>query len=207
MRPAMLVVLASLCAIPLSLAGAQRNCRTGIPCGNTCISANRTCRVGTIPSAPTGAPTTQPVPGAPPPVPAAGLPQGAPESPTSAPTSAALIVPGVPGYVALDSTELIEVQAARLRALERRFGGDSRQSRGDANTPRPDSTGRDGSPRANAADQRDTSLPWVGSNRGKVYYRNGCRAGSELSPANRIYFASEEAAQAAGYRRSTSSGC
>ena len=27
-------------------AEAQRNCRKGIPCGNTCISATKVCRIG-----------------------------------------------------------------------------------------------------------------------------------------------------------------
>lgn len=30
-----------------SPASAQRQCKKGIPCGNSCIAANRTCRVGT----------------------------------------------------------------------------------------------------------------------------------------------------------------
>jgi hypothetical protein len=39
-------------------AAGQKNCRKGIPCGNTCIAANKVCRIGT-PSAP---PATQPAP-------------------------------------------------------------------------------------------------------------------------------------------------
>lgn len=33
-----------------------QNCRKGIPCGNTCISASKICRVGRAPSAPVVAP-------------------------------------------------------------------------------------------------------------------------------------------------------
>ena len=31
--------------LPLATAEAQKNCRKGIPCGNTCIAANKTCRI------------------------------------------------------------------------------------------------------------------------------------------------------------------
>lgn len=42
-----------LLAAPLE---AQRNCRRGIPCGNSCISASKTCRIGSPPPASTSAP-------------------------------------------------------------------------------------------------------------------------------------------------------
>jgi hypothetical protein len=51
------------------------------------------------------------------------------------------------------------------------------------------------------------SMPWVGSSRGRTYYRRGCRGASGLTPANRIYFRSEEEAQKAGYRRSAQADC
>jgi hypothetical protein len=31
---------------------AQKNCKKGIPCGNTCIAANKVCRIGAISPAP-----------------------------------------------------------------------------------------------------------------------------------------------------------
>ena len=46
-----LFCLLLLAAAP-SIAQAQKNCKKGIPCGNSCIAANKTCRVGT--------PSTQP---------------------------------------------------------------------------------------------------------------------------------------------------
>ena len=55
--------------------------------------------------------------------------------------------------------------------------------------------------------ETESEAPWVASSRGSTYYRNGCTAGNRLSPANRIYFASEEEAQRVGYRRSRSRGC
>lgn len=33
-----------------SSAAAQRRCTKGIPCGNTCIAATKTCRIGTTPA-------------------------------------------------------------------------------------------------------------------------------------------------------------
>jgi deoxyribonuclease-1 len=42
----LIIVAASILALASS-AGAQRNCKKGIPCGGTCISATKTCRVGT----------------------------------------------------------------------------------------------------------------------------------------------------------------
>ena len=52
-----------------------------------------------------------------------------------------------------------------------------------------------------------TSGPWVASRRGSTYYRNGCSGGNSLAAQNRIYFRTEEEAQAAGYRRSSQRGC
>jgi hypothetical protein len=51
------------------------------------------------------------------------------------------------------------------------------------------------------------TMAWVASSRGHTYYRSGCSTANRLSPANRIYFHTEEEAQRAGYRRSTSRGC
>ena len=124
MRRALFTCL-GLTLLVLSNAEGQNNCRKGIPCGNTCIAANKVCRIGT-PSTPA---TTPPLP-------------------TAAPT------------------------------------------RSDSNTVGPTN---------NAA--------WVASSRGRTYYRRGCRTANRLSPANLIYFRTEEEAQQAGYRRSTSRGC
>ena len=42
-----LILAVLFLALPLSAAEAQKRCKKGIPCGNTCISATRTCRIGT----------------------------------------------------------------------------------------------------------------------------------------------------------------
>jgi len=116
-----LLTLLGLSLLLASNAEGQKNCRKGIPCGNTCIAANKVCHVGT-PSTP---PTTSTVP------------------------------------ARSDSTAVVPK------------GG----------------------------------MAWVASSRGHTYYRRGCSTANRLSPANLIYFQSEEEAQRAGYRRSRSRGC
>jgi hypothetical protein len=48
---------------------------------------------------------------------------------------------------------------------------------------------------------------WVASSRGHTYYRRGRSTAQRLAAANLVYFPTEEDAQQAGYRRSTSRGC
>jgi len=57
------VLLAILATVVCSeVAAAQRNCKKGIPCGNSCIAANRTCRAGPPPKATPPAEPTKPTP-------------------------------------------------------------------------------------------------------------------------------------------------
>lgn len=46
-----------LLMIATSVAGAQPNCKKGKPCGNSCIAANRTCRVASSPPSPRPVPS------------------------------------------------------------------------------------------------------------------------------------------------------
>jgi hypothetical protein len=112
-----LFTVLGLSLLIVSNAEGQKNCHKGIPCGNTCIAANKVCHIGT---------------------------------PSTPPTAS-----------------------------------------------RDDST---------AVAQKD-SMAWVASSRGHTYYRRGCTTAKRLSPANLIYFRSEQEAQRAGYHRSTSRGC
>jgi hypothetical protein len=48
-----LLLTIGLSAGPLA---AQRKCTKGIPCGNTCIAANKVCRIGTTTARPASAP-------------------------------------------------------------------------------------------------------------------------------------------------------
>ncbi len=56
MRTAIVAALAGI-ALLAAPADAQRRCTKGIPCGNSCIAANKVCRIGTSP-----APREQPAP-------------------------------------------------------------------------------------------------------------------------------------------------
>jgi hypothetical protein len=51
---ALRLVLATTSILLLSAnaAAAQKNCTKGIPCGNSCISASKVCRIGAAPAAP-----------------------------------------------------------------------------------------------------------------------------------------------------------
>lgn len=123
MWPGFVAIVAALFLAPP--AEAQKQCRKGIPCGNTCIAATKTCRVGSGEATPA----------------------------TTASPRAETAVP----------------------------------------TPAPDTV--------------SVPAPWIASSRGSTYYRNGCTGARRLSPANRIFFATEEEAQRAGYRRSRTEGC
>lgn len=101
-----------------SVAEAQKNCSKGKPCGNTCISRDKVCRVGTPSPTPASAPTAQPL--------------------------------------------------ATAAVADAQF---------------------------------------VASSRGKVYYLIGCSGAKKLSPANLIYFKTEQQAKDKGYRRSATKGC
>lgn len=55
-----LFTLFTLFLLP-QIGAAQPNCRKGIPCGNSCISASKVCRIGSPnPAAPTTSPPTTP---------------------------------------------------------------------------------------------------------------------------------------------------
>lgn len=65
-------------------------------------------------------------------------------------------------------------------------------------------------PRGTAASEPATaSAPesWVASRVGTVYYRGDCRAVTRIAEANRVVFATESEAEAAGFRRSSAPGC
>ena len=120
MRYALFTCL-GLSLLAVSNAEGQKNCRKGIPCGNTCIAVNKVCRIGTPSARPTATPT---------------------------PTAS-------------DSTVVAQKE----------------------------------------------STAWVASSGGHTYYRRGCGTANRLSQPNLIYFRTEQEAQRAGYRRSTSRGC
>ena len=54
---------AGLLLLGAGTAEAQKNCRKGIPCGNSCISASKTCRIGTSAPRPSVSATAPAQPG------------------------------------------------------------------------------------------------------------------------------------------------
>lgn len=62
-------------------------------------------------------------------------------------------------------------------------------------------------PAARQVQPPTTTGAFVASSRGTVYYPSACSAAKDLAAANRIYFKSEQEAQAAGYRRTTNRAC
>ena len=74
-------------------------------------------------------------------------------------------------------------------------------------TTGPDDDGPAGAVAPAAVVAPAAAAQFVGSSRGQLYYLAGCNAARRLSPANLVTFASEQAAQQAGYRRSTAQGC
>lgn len=60
MRSSLTVAIVVAVALAPEQASAQRNCTRGIPCGNTCIAAGLTCRVGTTPPPPPPKPAAAP---------------------------------------------------------------------------------------------------------------------------------------------------
>lgn len=117
------LLLAIAVAAPISTASAQKRCRKGIPCGNSCISANKICRI-------------------------AGPSASRPAPPLSV----------------TQQTRTSDTAVAGRAA-------------------------------------------WVGSSLGTTYYKSGCLGARRLSPANLIYFKTEEEARRAGYRHSQQRGC
>lgn len=54
------LVVAAALAVIVPIADAQKNCRKGIPCGNSCISPTKTCHINSAPP-PAANPSTAPV--------------------------------------------------------------------------------------------------------------------------------------------------
>jgi hypothetical protein len=54
---------------------------------------------------------------------------------------------------------------------------------------------------------RDTTAAWVASNRGTMYYRNGCPDAKRIPALSRLYFRTEQDAQKGGFKRSRSRDC
>lgn len=190
------LLLASI-SVPGSLA-AQPNCRKGIPCGNSCIAANKTCRIGSS-STPR---TTAPVPAG-----SALLGATPPDSDVQWVGSVADRVYFVATCsAALDLAPANRVDfASQADAVKLGF--------------RPSRVPGCGAPAAGRVAE-DASLeppdasvnPWVAEITpvgARLYFRNSsdCVEASVIPTANRRYFKDTVQAEAAGYKRSPRAKC
>jgi hypothetical protein len=167
---------------------AQRNCVTGIPCGNSCISRTKTCRIGTPAPTPTKAPPA--------------TPQKSVAPARSAPPSsvAATMVDSGPGSVGArllfleDSLRVMSWVAAAIAAhseTERRvFIQETMRSLAPLDTA-----------------YNPNLAPYVGDVARKVYYRRGCALAVRIREQDRVSFPTNQAASVAGYARSDAVGC
>lgn len=73
------MVLSALAQVVPTTSGAAQNCKRGIPCGRSCISASKVCRIGT----PTPEPAAAPPPATPRPFVAGPSALTAPEAPAA----------------------------------------------------------------------------------------------------------------------------
>lgn len=137
-------------AIPATDAAAAPNCRKGIPCGNSCIAANRTCRKGSPSTAPAARPSQPKA------TPSPASPRSTPPASSAAAQKSAAATPGAP---------------------------------------------------PGKQDSKKGAEQWPASKADRVYFRAGCPASLDIAPTNRQVFASEQAAKAAGFRRSSAPGC
>lgn len=205
----LLSVLLGLVLLLTASVDAQRRrprCTKGIPCGNTCIAATKTCRIGT---------TADPSPAPPP-------PSVQPALATSAAVAGAEAGEAIVGSVAdkiyfragcsaaRDLSPSNRVTFATVEAAERLGFRASQVAEclvqrrampaAIAETPAP--------PNAEPSASVDsTSWPWVGSRLMAEVWpnRRDCRIALVIGEQDRVHFRTLEAASAAGYRKG--SGC
>jgi hypothetical protein len=196
-------------------AGAQPNCRKGIPCGNSCIAANKVCRIGPG-SARDAAPNVSPD-GAAQPLGFASVSALADRSNPRLPW--VVRASGGPYYRngCAGAARVPPAQRLYFRTEDevRRIGfaaATDRENACDAKARAWHQASVDSARASQVLSPRvPTEVPpdsaWVGSVADGVYFRRSCATAQDLAPSNRKYFRSEAAAVAEGYRRSRTSGC
>lgn len=181
----------------------QPRCRKGIPCGNSCISASKTCRIDGSTSTPSRPPSVQSLLD--------------PTSGARAPDSSQYVVGSkrtrlfVPWGCAF---------GARIPPDERIVLASAAVAKAVNYLPAPDSVCRqqgavpevatlrrevDSLRRALEASGASDKKAWAAHPEGFYYYRSTCRAAQELP--GRIYFATEQEARASGRTPSQVPGC
>jgi len=208
MKTAILVPLLALIASSTT-ADAQRRCTKGIPCGNSCIAANKTCRIG----------------------PPTDRPPATKEKEASPSTLAAPVTPPPPvnsdsrlpwvgdthfnvyyangctggervasWYKTYSKTEGELRKRGFRRATQAEEACDSAGIR--LHAVKLASALEEG---AGYSVRIDTNF--VGSVADKIFFRRTCTAAQDVATSNRVMFVSERDATAAGYRRSRVQGC
>lgn len=181
MRQILTTIIASLsCRAALAVDAAE--CRKGIRCGNSCIAANRTCHVGAPapvqPSTATSAPS-----------PRGTAPAGSREDPSAA------------------------ALATRARLAAEAQADPRGQLRADKPPPAAATVAGNQPSAAELATRARLSAAaadpglLIASEADKIYFRSDCSAAADIAPENRRWFPHEDAAQTAGFRRSSVPGC
>ena len=197
---------------------AQPRCTKGIPCGNSCIAANKVCRTGPGSATRGGEPTTAPNVEA---VAAGALGLGnfsalADRSNPRLPwvvsrAGGTYYRNGCGGGARIPPKERLyfrtEGEVQRIGFARATDSQDACDAKALAwHRALIDSAA---SPVATSVERVESAADssWVASVADGVYFRRGCSASQDLAPANRKYFRTEAAAIAEGYRRSRTLGC
>jgi hypothetical protein len=168
-----------------SRVAAQKNCTRGIPCGNTCIAANRTCRVGTTRSAVPRAPSSPPV--------AARVSEGRAQYVASR-RGKVYYRKGCRAAAALAPQNVITFASASAAAA----AGYRPSTQAGCGPVQELPGGTEEQPAASAR-------VFLSSRNGGFFYRAGCPVAAEL--ADTVWFPSAEAATQSGRRASAVPGC
>jgi hypothetical protein len=184
MRPHMVALAFVL--VP-SVADAAQRCRKGIPCGNTCISATKTCRVGP------GTATRASEP--PPSRPERSTRSEAPRERTSSPVSEASLAPASGDSVVVtkgpDGVATVTIPRASVEGIASARAEQTRVALllGYPQVP------------------FNTSAPFVGWTGGRVFMLRTCPSLRAIAVDERVTFRTEQHATSAGYVRSPAPDC
>ena len=197
-------ILALFMVLTASPAVAQKNCKKGKPCGNSCIAMNKTCRIGSTSST-------------------KGTTSG-----TSSSSTGTAVAPE--GTVAVASTRGTVYYSVACKAWESlapanrvffrsREAAEAKGYRPSAQkgcevSPAAASSTTDSSSKADSTmtmplpGSRDSTLAWVAAEGGKIYYRNDPQCSTiALFGPQRTFFKTAWDAERGGLRRSREPGC
>lgn len=191
-----------LAVLAVSTLQAQKNCTKGIPCGNTCIAANKVCRIGSSSSPPAAPAAARPTPL----LSAPASPGGAPGAPWVAFRDGTLYyknvaaceptqVPARADRVYFQSAEDAE-RFGLIPSTERACQGAAARAGGVVSR----STLGPATPTSSSSVSLDT-VEWIGSRRSLFYFKARCIPASTIPTDERVYFRTETRARESGYQR------